>query len=106
MGAVGGLVDLLRRDSARAGRLELAQFALLAGLCNGDPSGAWFNGLPVVLDPAGLKFRIRDPPLLLGEVQIKNGRSGAISFGFSFLASRLPCRSPLAMFPPTIDRFQ
>jgi porin len=45
------------------------QFALLAGLYNGDPSGAGFNGQPEILDPAGLNFRLRDPPLLLGEVQ-------------------------------------
>ncbi|HXN88482.1 MAG TPA: carbohydrate porin [Methylocella sp.] len=45
------------------------QFALLAGLYNGDPSGAGFTGLSEVLDPAGLNFRLRDPPLLLGEVQ-------------------------------------
>jgi hypothetical protein len=34
---------------------------------------------------------------------------GAISFGFSFfdfVASRLPCLSPLAMFSSTMDRFQ
>ena len=45
------------------------QFALLAGLYNGDPSGAGFTGQPEILDPAGLNFRLRGPPLLLGEVQ-------------------------------------
>jgi hypothetical protein len=35
----------------------------------GDPSGAGFTELGGILDPAGLNFRLRDPPLLLGEVQ-------------------------------------
>ncbi|HEY4849088.1 MAG TPA: carbohydrate porin [Methylocella sp.] len=45
------------------------QFALLAGLYNGDPSGAGFTGQPEILDPAGLNFRLRDPPLLMAEAQ-------------------------------------
>jgi porin len=53
------------------------QLALLAGLYNGDPSGAGFTGQPEILDPAGLNFRLRDPPLLLGEVQYQYHQNNA-----------------------------
>jgi porin len=47
------------------------QTALLAALYNGDPSGAGFTGLGEILDPAGINFRLRNPPFLLGEAQFK-----------------------------------
>lgn len=47
------------------------QTTLLAAIFNGDPSGAGFTGLQEVLDPSGVNFRLRDPPLLIGEVQYK-----------------------------------
>jgi porin len=61
---------------------------LLAALFNGDPSGAGFTGLQEILDPSGLNFRLRDPPLLMAEAQYaynqeKNslGPPGSINVG-------------------------
>jgi porin len=45
------------------------QLALLAGLYNGDPAGTGFTGLQEIKDPAGLNFRLQDPPLLMTEAQ-------------------------------------
>jgi porin len=45
------------------------QLVLLAGLYNGDPAGTGFTGLEQIKDPAGLNFRLRDPPLLMTEAQ-------------------------------------
>lgn len=45
------------------------QITLLAALFNGDPSGAGFTGLQEILDSSGVNFRLRDPPLLIAEVQ-------------------------------------
>lgn len=53
-------------------RLKVApndQLALLAGLYNGDPAGAGFTGTEQIKDPAGLNFRLQDPPLLMAETQ-------------------------------------
>jgi porin len=47
------------------------QTTLLAALFNGDTSGAGFTGLQEILDPAGINFRLRDPPFLVAEVQYK-----------------------------------
>lgn len=47
------------------------QITLLAGLYNGDPSGAGFTGLQEVLDPSGVNFRLRDPPLMIAEAQYR-----------------------------------
>jgi porin len=47
------------------------QLTLLAAVFNGDPSGAGFSGLQEILDPAGINFRLRDPPLVIGEAQYK-----------------------------------
>lgn len=59
-----------------------------ATLFNGDPSGAGFNGLQEIVDPAGINFRLRDAPLLMAEAQYqynqeKNspGLAGAIKLG-------------------------
>ncbi len=38
---------------------------------NGDPSGAGFNGLQEIEDLSGINFRLRDPPLVLGEAQFR-----------------------------------
>ena len=42
---------------------------LLAGLYNGDPAGSGFTGTEEVKDPAGINFRLKDPPLLMVEAQ-------------------------------------
>jgi porin len=47
------------------------QTTLLVALLNGDPSGAGFTGLPEILDPAGINFRLRDPPLVIAEAQYR-----------------------------------
>ena len=47
------------------------QITLLAALFNGDPSGAGFTGLQEILDPAGINFRLRDPPLAIAEAQYR-----------------------------------
>ena len=47
------------------------QITLLAALFNGDTSGARFTGLQEILDPAGINFRLRDPPFLVAEAQYK-----------------------------------
>jgi porin len=61
---------------------------LLAALFNGDPAGAGFTGLQEILDPSGINFRLRDPPLLMAEAQYvynqeKNspGLPGSINVG-------------------------
>lgn len=61
---------------------------LLAALFNGDPSGAGFTGLQEIADPAGINFRLRDPPLLMAEAQYKYkqernspGLAGTIKLG-------------------------
>ncbi len=53
-------------------RLKVApndQLVLLAGLYNGDPAGAGFTGLQEIKNPAGINFRLKDPPLLMAEAQ-------------------------------------
>lgn len=64
------------------------QITFIAALFNGDPSGAGFTGLQETLDPAGINFRLRDPPLLMTEAQYKYnqdkdspGLAGTIKFG-------------------------
>jgi len=56
-------------------RLKLApndRTTLLLGLFNGDPSGAGQDfALTEIKDPAGINFRLKDPPLLIGEAQVK-----------------------------------
>ncbi|WGJ14741.1 carbohydrate porin [Methylocapsa sp. D3K7] len=59
-------------------RLKLTpsnQITFLAALYNGDPSGAGFTGLGEILDPAGINFRLRDPPFLLCEAQYRYSQS-------------------------------
>ncbi len=62
--------------------------ALLAGLYNGDPAGAGFTGTEQIKDPAGLNFRLQDPPLLMAETQYMynqdktaEGLAGTIKLG-------------------------
>ncbi|MGB8898767.1 MAG: carbohydrate porin [Methylocella sp.] len=64
------------------------RLALLAGLYDGDPAGAGFTGTEQIKDPAGLNFRLRDPPLLMAEAQYKynqdktaGGLAGTIKLG-------------------------
>lgn len=64
------------------------RLALLAGLYDGDPAGAGFTGTEQIKDPAGLNFRVRDPPLLMAEAQYKynqdktaGGLAGTIKLG-------------------------
>jgi porin len=61
---------------------------LLAAIFNGDPSGAGFTGLQEILDPSGVNFRLRDPPLLMAEAQYEYnqekgspGLAGSIQLG-------------------------
>jgi porin len=54
------------------------QITLLAALFNGDPSGARLSGLAEIKDPAGINFRLKDPPFLISEAQFKyNQASGS-----------------------------
>jgi porin len=64
------------------------QLAFLLGLYNGDPAGSGFTGLEQIKDPAGLNFRLRDPPLLMTEMQYRynqdktaSGLAGTIKLG-------------------------
>jgi len=64
------------------------QLALLVGLYDGDPAGAGFTGLEEIKDPAGLNFRLQDPPLLMAEAQYlynqdktAQGLAGTIKLG-------------------------
>jgi len=64
------------------------QLALLIGLYNGDPAGSGFTGEEQIKDPAGLNFRLQDPPLLMSEVQYRynqdkgsSGLAGTIKLG-------------------------
>jgi porin len=54
-----------------------AQLALLVGLYNGDPAGSGFTGLQEIKDPAGINFRLKDPPLLMAEVQYRHNQDKA-----------------------------
>lgn len=47
------------------------QLAFLAGLYNGDPAGSGFTGLEEIKDPAGINFRLQDPPLFMAEMQYR-----------------------------------
>ncbi len=64
------------------------QLALLAGLYDGDPAGAGFTRLEEIKDPAGINFRLKDPPLLMAEAQYKynqdktaQGLAGTVKLG-------------------------
>ncbi|MGH6848389.1 MAG: carbohydrate porin [Methylocella sp.] len=64
------------------------QLAILIGLYNGDPAGSGFTGLQEIKDPAGINFRVQDPPLLMAEVQYRynqdkaaSGLAGTVKFG-------------------------
>ena len=72
-------------------RLKLTpndQITILTALFNGDPSGARFTGLQEILNPSGINFRLRDPPLLMAEAQYRHdqdknspGLAGDIKLG-------------------------
>ncbi|MGC2223291.1 MAG: carbohydrate porin [Methylocella sp.] len=105
-------------------RLKLTpndQTTLLAALFNGDPSGAGFTGLQQIKDPAGINFRLRDPPLLIGEAQFKYnqgkdsaGLAGTVKLGLwhdfggfndqRFGTDGLPLTSPLSDGVPFVHR--
>jgi porin len=55
------------------------QLAFLMGLYNGDPAGSGFSGLQEIKDPAGLNFRLQDPPLFMTEVQYRYNQDKAAS---------------------------
>ena len=64
------------------------QLSFLAEILNGDPTGAGFTGLNYQKDPSGTDFRLKDPPLVIGEVQYaynqdkdSTGLAGKIKFG-------------------------
>ncbi len=61
---------------------------LLAAIFNGDPAGSGFTGMQEIKDPAGVNFRLKDPPLLFGEAQLAynqdktvGGLAGTIKLG-------------------------
>jgi porin len=60
-------------------------FGLKAAVYNGDPVGPNCKGDPQVCDPAGLEFRLSDPPLLFAEAfysyNQKQGLAGTIMLG-------------------------
>ena len=60
-------------------------FGLKAAVYNGDPVGPNCKGDPQVCDPAGLEFRLSDPPLLFAEgfykYNQKQGLAGTIVLG-------------------------
>ena len=72
-------------------RLKIApndHLTLLASIFNGDPSGAGFTGLQQIIDPSGINFRLRDPPFVIIEAQIKytqgkdaEGLAGGVKLG-------------------------
>jgi porin len=65
-------------------RLKLApsdRITLLAAIFDGDPTGAGLTGQPEIRDPAGLSFRLKDPPLLIGEAQYNYAVGGGASPG-------------------------
>jgi hypothetical protein len=41
------------------------QITLLAAIFNGDPAETGFTGLQEIKDPAGINFRLKDPPYLI-----------------------------------------
>jgi porin len=63
------------------------QLVLLAGVYNGDPAGSGFTGTQEIKDPAGINFRLRDPPLVMAEAQCRynqepsQGLAGTIKLG-------------------------
>jgi porin len=72
-------------------RLKVApanQIALLVGVFNGDPAGTGFTGLQEIKDPAGINFRVKDPPFVISEAQYRynqeagsEGLAGTIKLG-------------------------
>jgi porin len=86
--SAGGPNYPLATPGVRLKVLPSDQITLLAALFNGDPSGARLSGLAEIKDPAGINFRIQDPPFLIGEAQFKYyqssgsaGLAGAIKLG-------------------------
>jgi porin len=72
------------------------QITLLTALFNGDTSGARFTGLQETLDPSGLNFRLRDPPLFVAEAHYKYnqdkdspGLAGTIRLGMWYQFGKL-----------------
>ncbi len=53
------------------------QLAFLLGLYDGDPAGSGFSGRQEIKDPAGLNFRVQDPPLLMYELQYSYNQDAA-----------------------------
>jgi porin len=67
----GGPVYPIASPGVRIKVAPLENIVFLAAVTDGDPSGAGFSGLEETRDPNGLRFRLKDPPLLIGETQIK-----------------------------------
>jgi porin len=84
----GGPNYPLATPGARLKLTPTDQIALLAAIFNGDPAGTGFTGLQEIKDPAGINFRLKDPPFVIGEAQYKynqetdlQGLAGTIKFG-------------------------
>ncbi len=67
----GGPNYPLATPGARLKVTPTDQITLLAAIFNGDPAGTGFTGLQEIKDPAGINFRLKDPPFLIGEAQYK-----------------------------------
>jgi porin len=84
----GGPAYPLTTPGVRLKFTPTEQLAILAGIYDGDPAGAGFTGLQEFKDPNGLNFRVKDPPLVMGEIQFKHdldpaskGLAGTAKFG-------------------------
>ena len=84
----GGPNYPLATPGARLKVTPTDQITLLAAIFNGDPAGTGFTGLQEIKDPAGINFRLKDPPFLIGEAQYKynqerdsQGLAGTIKIG-------------------------
>jgi porin len=84
----GGPNYPLATPGARLKMTPTEQITLLAAIFNGDPAGTGFTGLQEIKDPAGINFRLKDPPFLISEGQYKynqetdsEGLAGTIKFG-------------------------
>lgn len=69
----GGPIYPLATPGVRIRFEPTEQLAALLAIYNGDPAGPG-EGDPQERDPNGLAFRLKDPPLLVGEMQWKHGQ--------------------------------
>ena len=82
------LLHLRQQDRRQLVIPDALDLSLVVAVYDGDPAGAGFSDEQQIRNPAGVNFRLRDPPLLMGEAQFRHdhvmpgdGRSGAIKIG-------------------------